>query len=50
VVMALKVMGEIDNLRDFKPDVGKKIIPDSQKVSLYKERFANYMDYYQKTV
>jgi gluconokinase len=50
VVMALKVMGEIDNLQDYKPDIGKKIIPDPQKVSLYQRRFDNYMDYYQKTI
>jgi len=50
VVMGLKVMGEIDSLQDFKSDIGKIIIPDSDKVSLYQERYENYMDCYKKTL
>jgi len=48
VALVLYSQGEIKNLQDFKPQIGKKIIPSKKNKEFYMRRFESYMEWYQK--
>lgn len=49
IVIALKVMNEIDNLEDFSPEDGKTISPCFENALSYEKRFEKYMKWYKQT-
>ena len=48
-VAALKAVGVLENMNEFQPEPGERIIPDEQMSKIYKARFERYLDWYRKT-
>ncbi|MFW5976628.1 MAG: gluconokinase [Bacillota bacterium] len=46
IIIALKNLGEIDQLGKYKPKRGEVVEPDPVSKNLYRERFAKYKEYY----
>ena len=46
---ALKAVGVLENMNEFQPEPGERIIPDEQMSKIYKARFERYLDWYRKT-
>ncbi len=50
VVIALKVLGELNSLQDFELHSKNKIMPNHKKFGFYRQRYQRYIDWYSRTL
>ncbi|MDK2800935.1 MAG: gluconokinase [Clostridiales bacterium] len=48
VILALKAVGALENLEQFKPEAGEKILPNQEMAQFYKVRYRKYIEGYEK--
>lgn len=48
VVLAMELLGVIDTIEDFNVEPTAIIVPNPERIAIYKKRYACYKEYYEK--